>query len=764
VREAIGPLAPERRPNPSHDEPKYRAFLSYSCADAGLARRVSARLSRFRIDRELVGRPAPGGRVPDALWPIFRSRHDLITGPSLGAAARAALADSAALIILASPHLLRSKYNNEQFRLFRLRHPERPVIVLIIEGRPDDPERKSFLPALRFVVAPDWAQSPADALPLDRCVGDGFKLAIAKVVGWLIGLGAQNAYQRAEIVRRQRGRTRIAVAAAMAVLATASGVLFWQWDQRKVAWAKAAALIDRYELASPTQAADPGAKESLIQAITAIGERAATDLRYAEALELLRAGKLAEAESRLNAVAEDKARRDPKNGAAAYRNLASIAAISDPAWAREYYAKAARLDPTNIDGMFRNGRFQHEAGQLDVAEASYRMVITSARSVNNEWVLWVLWAQFGKGDIERERGHLDDALATYREAGAIAENLVRADPDNIGWQYDLGISYERIGDLLMALGDHAQALECYQAQREVLTRLSKGDPGGADPHINVGTLAEAKDDLSEALIALQANVAIMERLAKTKLADAGWQRDLAVSYERVGNLLVWQDDLPEAQTFLSAGLAIMDRLARIDPGSANWQHHLAMSHARIGDVLAQQYDLWEALRSYQASLAIADRLAAADPGNVQWQRELARSNSKVGDVLAELDNLPGALESYQASLAIAGQLTKSDPRNSRWQRELSTTYNKVGDMLAEQRNLPDALKSYQASLAIADRLAEADPHDARQQSELSEIYGTVGDVLKAQGNLPEAVKFYQAGIDIAERLSKTDPGNAVQAA
>src|SRR4029077_11345746 len=136
-------------------------------------------------------------------------------------AASTALADSAALIILASPDSLRSKYNKEEFRLFKSRHPERPVIVLIIEGT-GDRTNSSFRPALRFVVAPDWAQSPADALPLDRCAGDRFELAIAKVVAWLTGLSAPHLYRRALRARRRRCRVGIAAASAMALLGTAS--------------------------------------------------------------------------------------------------------------------------------------------------------------------------------------------------------------------------------------------------------------------------------------------------------------------------------------------------------------------------------------------------------------------------------------------------------------------------------------------------------------------------------------------------------------
>ena len=113
---------------------KYRAFLSYSHADTGTALRVHSRLESFHIDKELVGRVTPAGPIPKALRPIFRDRNDFDAGASLGAETAAALDDSAALILLASPHAARSKYVDGEVRLFKSRHPDRPVVPLIIDG------------------------------------------------------------------------------------------------------------------------------------------------------------------------------------------------------------------------------------------------------------------------------------------------------------------------------------------------------------------------------------------------------------------------------------------------------------------------------------------------------------------------------------------------------------------------------------------------------------------------------------------------------
>ena len=181
----------------------------------------------------------------------------------------------------------------------------------------------------------------------------------------------------------------------------------------------------------------------------------------------------------------------------------------------------------------------------------------------------------------------------------------------------------------------------------------------------VGDVLVAQGNLPEALKSYRDSLAICDRLAKSDPGNAGWQRDLSVSYNKVGDVLVAQGNLPEALKSYRDSLAIADRLAKSDPGNAGWQRDLSVSYNKVGDVLVAQGNLPEALKSYRDGLAIADRLAKSDPGNAGWQRDLSVSFNKVGDVLVAQGNLPEALKSYRDGLAIADRLAKSRPRQRR---------------------------------------------------------------------------------------------------
>jgi hypothetical protein len=266
----------------------------------------------------------------------------------------------------------KSHYVNEEARTFKSRYPDRPVIPLIAGGEPSDLDKECFPPAVRFAATNDGAitKTPSDVLAADlREKGDGFNLAMAKVVARLLGLAPDDVYRRAERERRRQARLRAAIAVVVVALVVAAGGFYWRWHQEAAKVAAIDSLVAKYSVATEANAG-PGAKQSLTAAITAIAEGAAVDPRDAKALALLKAGRPDEAVPLMKAVAEDKARRADKNArdaAADYRHLAAIAAITDPKQAREYYAEAARRDPSDIDGMFRNGWFQEDAGELTAA-------------------------------------------------------------------------------------------------------------------------------------------------------------------------------------------------------------------------------------------------------------------------------------------------------------------------------------------------------------------------------------------------------------
>jgi tetratricopeptide (TPR) repeat protein len=88
----------------------------------------------------------------------------------------------------------------------------------------------------------------------------------------------------------------------------------------------------------------------------------------------------------------------------------------------------------------------------------------------------------------------------------------------------------------------------------------------------------------------------------------------------LGEIAVARGDLSSAAALYIDAQKIADGLAKVDPSDAGWQRDLGVSYTRVGDILRAQGDLTNALKAYRASLAVGDRLAKTDPNNADWQR------------------------------------------------------------------------------------------------------------------------------------------------
>jgi len=83
------------------------------------------------------------------------------------------------------------------------------------------------------------------------------------------------------------------------------------------------------------------------------------------------------------------------------------------------------------------------------------------------------------GDVLVAQGNLPEALKSFRDSLAIRDRLAKADPDNAGWQRDLALSHGRVTTVLARQGERAKALEGFQAGRAIIARLKERSPDNA---------------------------------------------------------------------------------------------------------------------------------------------------------------------------------------------------------------------------------------------------------------------------------------------
>ena len=254
--------------------------------------------------------------------------------------------------------------------------------------------------------------------------------------------------------------------------------------------------------------------------------------------------------------------------------------------------------------------------------------------------------------------------------------------------------------------------------RAAYARAAEIDPDDADALYQLGKLSMDAGNTADA----EAAFLRLDRLQGRDIdpGDAIW------GHFGLGDLRVAQGDLPSALATYRKAQAETDRLAKADPNNAGWQRDLSVSQDKIGDVLRAQGNLPAALTSYQASLATRDRLAKADPGNAGWQRDLAISNERIGDMLTRTSQATQAIEAFQRALAIYRELVARNPGDVQARVFSVVPLCRIATLKgrAGRKELDDAL-------AILKPLAAADRLDANRRGWIGQIEKQITELEKA---------------------------------
>ena len=172
----------------------------------------------------------------------------------------------------------------------------------------------------------------------------------------------------------------------------------------------------------------------------------------------------------------------------------------------------------------------------------------------------------------------------------------------------------------MQAGDFAGAEQAALAaqsaaasDREAAISVSKS----ADIAVEQGNLTTAVSKYQESQNTLQ---------SLGNSSDLETQRDLSVSHNKIGDVQVAQGDLGAALESFKAGLAIREQLAALDPGNAGWQRDLIVSYAKLAG-MQPGAGWWAKGLAVAEKLASERRLAPVDMWMVEDLREKAAAEA-----------------------------------------------------------------------------------------------------------------------------------------
>ena len=163
--------------------------------------------------------------------------------------------------------------------------------------------------------------------------------------------------------------------------------------------------------------------------------------------------------------------------------------------------------------------------------------------------------------------------------------------------------------------------------------------------------------------------------------------------------------------------------AEADPANAQFQRDLSVSYNKMGDLAVAAGDGKAAREAFQRSLEVAKKLAEADPANAQFQRDLSVSFEKMGDLLGREGDGEAAQAAYLQALDAYRRLCERNPDDVQ-----SRVFSVVPLWRLGSLGGPDARRHLNEALSILRPLAAADRLDANRKSWIPQLEKMLADL------------------------------------
>jgi eukaryotic-like serine/threonine-protein kinase len=304
---------------------------------------------------------------------------------------------------------------------------------------------------------------------------------------------------------------------------------------------------------------------------------------------------------------------------------------------KEKLDEVGRLDI--LEGV--GGRVSEYLQTLDQGEVTDESLLQQAR----------VWRQLG--EVSKDQGKLDEALAAFRASREVLYELQRRDPQRTEYAYEVGNAEFWVGVVHLNQGDFDIAwepFEAYLTQADELHRMEPGNPKWmmeqSYAHMNIAALVTRSGggDMRAATAHIQTAVDLNRRVIELDPDnDAYWSE--------YSNNLAWLADIHLRVCDLES--ALKSRREQVDiartqmtraPANVNYRRRYAYALTGMAEAAERVGMVRLAEDSYLQARDILAELARVEPGNIDFRFEYLMREVRSSALRAESGELDGAIE------------------------------------------------------------------------------------------------------------------------
>ncbi|MFN0058335.1 MAG: protein kinase domain-containing protein [Planctomycetota bacterium] len=334
-------------------------------------------------------------------------------------------------------------------------------------------------------------------------------------------------------------------------------------------------------------------------------------------------------------------------------------------------------------------------------------------------------ARFFMGRVLTAEGKSKEAEREYELSLGQSRALLASEPLDAELEFNIECALSRLGDLALDRKDVAAAEGYFREAVTQCQRRFDAHPTRTRVAIDFGSVQERLSQVlllqgkhAEAGELIARNIEIRERVARLDPENMSANRSLSIAWERDGDLRRDQGDLPGALASYTRARELTVQRAEREPANQEARHEVALCCQLIGDVEQRRGDVASARTEFVRAAEYLEPLVAMDSPDVAVLRTYATNQNRLGSFEFDAGLFDAALEYYRRFERTVQRVAIADPEHVVSQRlvmvanyELGATHRKIGldaarDLTVRKAHLEQSLGYYERAISQAATLRE----------------------------------------------------------
>ena len=258
----------------------------------------------------------------------------------------------------------------------------------------------------------------------------------------------------------------------------------------------------------------------------------------------------------------------------------------------------------------------------------------------------------------------DSAFAVAHRHRELSESLYDQYPDRPAIKAGLGRAFSDLGKYYLQSGIRDTALACFKREAWIFRELHDSHPGDAifllqyaESLVNVGETCLAVQELNQALDHYQAGRELMLVLIGEDPSRWEWQDQLAHVVEQIAVIHYALEDWERYAASVQEWVGMREKLFEANPADPDYKYTLALAYRELSALIFDNgEDGWAPFLSETERML--SELTEEWPDVPQYEKDLARVRASLSKAKDEPSDLPAALlldpEVSTRSLALEG--------------------------------------------------------------------------------------------------------------